>query len=220
MGSKTPPPNGSDLPAEPVASRADAAALSLDQFRLIVTGHDAAGASLVVSVAAPTHSHRFGGAAGPLFHELWRTGHAPVSIDACCSSGVDETLVLAPPAGGTLLRIVDIPPEDVDDAVAIAAALPDAFASAGAPDALVASEESARHFTMHRTETLDYGIVLQGEITLILDRAETVARAGDVIVQCGTSHGWANRSGKPCRIAFVLVGATPSPDLRRRLAVQ
>ena len=46
---------------------------------------------------------------------------------------------------------------------------------------------------MHRTETIDYGIVLEGEITLIIDEGETVVRAGDIVIQRGTNHGWANR---------------------------
>ena len=58
---------------------------------------------------------------------------------------------------------------------------------------------------MHRTETVDYGIVLQGEITLIMDEGEALCRAGDIIIQRGTNHGWANRSNENCRIAFILI---------------
>ncbi len=67
---------------------------------------------------------------------------------------------------------------------------------------------------MHRTETIDYGIVLEGEIVLILDVGETVCRAGDVIIQRGTNHGWANRSDANCRIAFVLIDGEFSEELR------
>jgi quercetin dioxygenase-like cupin family protein len=58
---------------------------------------------------------------------------------------------------------------------------------------------------MHRTESVDYGIVLEGEITLIVDEGETTVHAGDIVVQRGTNHGWANRSGRNCRIAFILI---------------
>jgi uncharacterized cupin superfamily protein len=58
---------------------------------------------------------------------------------------------------------------------------------------------------MHRTETVDYGIVLEGEIVLVMDEGETVVRAGDIVIQRGTNHGWANRSGRNCRIVFVLI---------------
>lgn len=63
----------------------------------------------------------------------------------------------------------------------------------------------APHPFMHRTETIDYGIVLEGELVLILDRGETTVRAGDIVVQRGTNHAWANRSEKMCRIAFILI---------------
>jgi uncharacterized cupin superfamily protein len=60
---------------------------------------------------------------------------------------------------------------------------------------------------MHRTDTIDYAIVLAGEIVAIMDDGETVMRAGDIMIQRGTAHAWANRSGAPARIAFVLVDA-------------
>ena len=61
------------------------------------------------------------------------------------------------------------------------------------------------HPLMHRTQTLDYAIVIDGELTLVLDDSETVLRAGDIVIQRGTSHAWANRSAAPCRVAFVLI---------------
>jgi quercetin dioxygenase-like cupin family protein len=57
----------------------------------------------------------------------------------------------------------------------------------------------------HRTETVDYGIVLDGEVVLVLDDGETVLRAGDVVVQRGTNHRWENRSAAPARVAFILI---------------
>ena len=63
---------------------------------------------------------------------------------------------------------------------------------------------------MHRTQTLDYGVVLEGEIRLELDgRAFKTAHAGDVVVQRGTIHAWENVSDQPCRIAFILIAAKP-----------
>ena len=61
---------------------------------------------------------------------------------------------------------------------------------------------------MHKTDTLDYVFVLAGEIVMVLDDgAEVRMRAGDIMIQRGTLHGWTNRSAAPCRIAFVLVDA-------------
>ncbi len=67
------------------------------------------------------------------------------------------------------------------------------------------SNAGAPHPLMHKTKTVDYGIVLEGEITMILDRAETTIKAGDIIIQNGTNHAWANRSGSICRMAFILI---------------
>ncbi|MNV91325.1 Cupin domain protein [compost metagenome] len=58
---------------------------------------------------------------------------------------------------------------------------------------------------MHRTESVDYGIVIEGEMTLVLDASEQLLQVGSVVVQRGTNHAWANRSGKPCRMLFILV---------------
>jgi quercetin dioxygenase-like cupin family protein len=63
------------------------------------------------------------------------------------------------------------------------------------------------HPGMHRTQTVDYALMLQGELVAIMDEEETVLRAGDVLIQRGTNHAWANRSGQPARIAFILIDA-------------
>jgi naringenin degradation protein FdeH len=70
---------------------------------------------------------------------------------------------------------------------------------------------------MHRTETIDYGIVLSGEITLVLDDSETTLRPGDVVIQRGTDHRWENRGAEPARVAFVLVDGAFTDDLRARI---
>jgi len=66
---------------------------------------------------------------------------------------------------------------------------------------------------VHRTESIDYGIVLEGEIVLILDDSEVTAHAGDIIVQRGTDHAWANRSDRIARVAFVLVDGEFGDDV-------
>jgi quercetin dioxygenase-like cupin family protein len=69
--------------------------------------------------------------------------------------------------------------------------------------------DAARHPAMHKTATVDYAIVLSGEIWALLDEGETLLRAGDVLVQRGTNHAWSNRSAAPCLVAFILVSASP-----------
>ena len=66
---------------------------------------------------------------------------------------------------------------------------------------------------MHRTESIDYGIVLEGEMTLVLDDSEVTLRAGDVAVQRGTDHAWANRSDAVTKVAFILVDGAFASDL-------
>jgi len=87
------------------------------------------------------------------------------------------------------------------------------FAEIGAASASSHGGAGSRHPYMHRTETIDYGIVLEGEITLVLDEGETVVRAGDIVIQRGTNHGWANRSGRNCRIAFILIDGKFDPEI-------
>jgi quercetin dioxygenase-like cupin family protein len=65
------------------------------------------------------------------------------------------------------------------------------------------------HPHMHRTETVDYVIVMEGEIDMDMDNSTVKLKAGDILVQRGTNHAWANRSDKRARVAFVLVDAEP-----------
>jgi mannose-6-phosphate isomerase-like protein (cupin superfamily) len=62
-----------------------------------------------------------------------------------------------------------------------------------------------RHPAMHRTRTVDYAVVMAGEIDMLLDDSEIHLKAGDVLVQQGTNHAWVNRGAEPCRIAFILI---------------
>ena len=73
---------------------------------------------------------------------------------------------------------------------------------------------------MHRTESVDYGIVIEGELTLVLDDSEVPLRVGSVVVQRGTNHAWANRSGRPCRMLFVLVDGRYDPAIAQALAAR
>ncbi len=66
---------------------------------------------------------------------------------------------------------------------------------------------------VHRTQSVDYGIVLSGEVVLVLDDSETVLRAGDVAVQRGTNHRWENRTGQTARMAFILIDGAFTEEL-------
>jgi hypothetical protein len=172
--------------------------------RRVVTGHDVAGRAVIVSDAA-VPPIEVAAVPGTFFHEIWATSSVPAAID----DGVDPTagpLRLAPPAGGTRIRIVDIPPDAVQQVVSAEEAAA-AFAAMDAPQ----QHGSGRHALMHRTETVDYGIVLRGEVWLVVDEGETRLGPGDVVVQRGTNHAWSNRTDETARMAFVLVDGTLAP---------
>ena len=174
-------------------------------FRRIITGHDADGNAVIQEDGPPPRVVQVGGDIGPIFYEVWNTRATPAPIDRASGEPHENGINLAPPKGGTRIRVLDIPPDDASLATMTAEEARSHFATIGAADASSLGSGKARHAHMHRTETVDYGIVLAGEITLIMDEGETVARAGDIIVQRGTNHGWANRSDANCRIAFILI---------------
>ena len=179
--------------------------MSKATFRRVVTGHNAEGKAVILEDSPPPRTQRIGGEIGPIFYEIWNTRSTPAPIDRASGEPAEQGIVLAPPKNGTRIRVLEIPPEDNrlrDLSPELARAH---FAEIGAADASSHSGAGARHAFMHRTETIDYGIVLEGELTLIMDIGETTVRAGDIVIQRGTNHGWANRSGKSCRIAFILI---------------
>jgi hypothetical protein len=166
------------------------------QIRRIVTGETAEGRSVFLSdgptpnVTAPAHS--------PLVAQVvWATGKG-------AAPGADPA-----PAGhtfgfhsegGSILRIVDFPPDDQYDIGAMTVML---------DNNKVRDTKAPRHFWFHKTPSLDYAIVLEGEIYAMLDEGEKLMTAGDVLIQRATNHSWSNRSSKLCRMAFVLLA---NPD--------
>jgi hypothetical protein len=176
--------------------------------RRVVTGHDADGNAVFLEDRPVPRAQRVGGERGPLFFEVWNTQETPARIDRASGEPDESGISLAPPKNGTRIRVLDIPPEDESFASISPEEAQAHFAEVGAGDASSHSRSGSRHAFMHRTETVDYGIMLEGELTLILDIGETVVRAGDIVIQRGTNHGWANRSGRNCRIAFILIDGT------------
>jgi quercetin dioxygenase-like cupin family protein len=180
-----------------------------------VTGHDEQGRAIIVEDSPPPRAARIGGEHGPMFYEVWNTTETPARIDRDSGEPAENGIVLSPPHNGTRIRVLDIPPEDAS----ITGITPEQarahFAEVAAAGAATHRGAGSRHPFMHRTESIDYGIVLEGELTLILDVDETVVRAGDIVIQRGTNHGWANRSGRMCRIAFILIDGKFDPELAR-----
>lgn len=184
------------------------------QVRRVVTGHDEQGRAILMSDGVAPFVH-----ANPLHPgfsstDIWRTSQTPAPIVAQPQEPTLGPRRQLPAKGGTVLRINCIPPDpEAVDAMT-------AEDSARMFDALGNREgatfgRGGRHPLMHRTETVDYAIVLSGEVTLILDDQDVHLKAGDVVVQCGTNHAWSNRSTAPCTIAFILIDGQFDPTLTR-----
>lgn len=178
-------------------------------FRRVVTGHDDKGNAIILSDAPPVHTQLVGGPGGPTFFEVWHTRETPALILAQPGNRDEDGLMLPPPKNGTRIRVIEFPPEGEEISKLTAADAVAKFKSMGGEEAATATR-SAPHPLMHRTKTVDYGIVLEGEITLVVDLGGTTLHEGDVVIQNGTNHAWANRSGKICRMVFVLIDGEPN----------
>ncbi|WP_085316728.1 cupin domain-containing protein [Derxia lacustris] len=189
--------------------------MSFPPLRRVVTGHDADGRSVIVEAGPLPTVVPIEKIPGTVFHEIWSTAATPAPVD----NGPDPTLaplMLPPPRHGTRIRVVDIPPDTDEFLNHGAERMSAAFAQIGDAAASTVKTDSP-HPLMHRTESIDYGIVLDGEMTLVLDAGETRLTRGDIVIQRGSNHAWANRSGQPCRMLFVLVDGQYDPTLRAAL---
>jgi mannose-6-phosphate isomerase-like protein (cupin superfamily) len=182
----------------------------------VVTGHSRDGRSLLTQVGPLPTVVELTAIPGTVFHEVWSTAESPARV----ANEDDPTLgplLLPPPPGGTRIRFVDIPPDTEEFLTSGAGRMGEMFEQIGDKGASTVKENSP-HPLMHRTESIDYGIVIEGEITLVLDDGEVPLKTGAVVIQRGTNHAWANRSGKMCRMLFVLVSGAYEPALAASLA--
>ena len=178
------------------------------KIRRVITGHDKDGKAVIIKDSDAenivTSEHRPGGRTN-----LWRTTNMP----ACYGGDKDEAdakFDVEPPPNGVNFRISEFPPEDPEIMARLDGTK--AFGEVGAAHRVV---QGARHPFMHRTETVDYGIVLEGEIDMLMDDEDVHLKAGDVIIQRGTNHAWANRYDKLCRIAFILIDGVDKDGRKR-----
>lgn len=171
-------------------------------FRRVVTGHDETGKAVVLFDGENPNTlvRPVTGVVNRLF---WQSARVPADISGPSDRAV-ENRVVAPPPGGTSFRIVDFPSMTEAE---IAALPPLVSAKQFGSDQSSGRYWPARDALTHRQRSLDYAIVLDGEIEMRLDDSSVRLRPGDVLVQQGTNHAWINTSGKPCRIAFVFVDA-------------
>jgi mannose-6-phosphate isomerase-like protein (cupin superfamily) len=158
--------------------------------RRVVTGHDARGKSVALSDGPPPQQHPMHGlGVGADFHEMWSDADTIPELTSAPGREPNERPFTIMPAAGHLLRILDVYP-------------------------LV---DGGKRTVMHRTRTLDYVVVINGELVLILDDSEVLLKPGDVVVQRGTDHAWENRSSAIARAAFFHIEARFSEELLAKL---
>ncbi len=172
------------------------------RVRRVLTGHDAEGKSMFIADGLAPNVKEMASMPGLALTDLWETRGAPAS-NAGSADAAERPVRLEPPKNGSILRIVEFPP---DSAWRGGANGQEAFKSIGAGHA---QDRSSGDPMMHTTSTVDYIIVLKGEIYAIMDKGETLLRPGDILVQRGTNHSWSVRGNEPCIIAAILVNAKP-----------
>ena len=176
-------------------------------IRRLVTGHRADGRSTVLSDgAAPNVKQRQAGNASTL---LWVSDECPADVSASADRAARE-IGVPPPPRGSIFRIAEFPPGVGGEVRDHEALLRDFGIGAE-----VARGHAPRHPAIHRTRSLDYVIVLEGEITLLLDDSEVLLKAGDVVVQQATNHAWINRGAATCRLAMVFIVAREPEVLKK-----
>ena len=189
--------------------------MTLPPIHRVVTGHADDGRAIITENGPLPTVVALAAIPGTVFHEVWSTGQTPAPVD----NGADPTLgplVLPPPAAGTRIRFVDIPPDTEDFLKSGAAKMARAFSEVGDRAASTLRTDSP-HPLMHRTRSVDYGVVIAGELSLVLDDSEVALQPGAVVIQRGTNHAWANRSGAMCRMLFVLVDGVYDPAIAAQL---
>ncbi len=168
--------------------------------RRVVTGHDAAGKAVILRDDVPAEQVRE--RTGTRSQQIWFTESAdelPTAADP-----TPRITGTNPPLAGSIFRILEIPPENsypprTED---------DADEHRRSTGVEVGRLGKGKHPGMHRTHSIDYALILEGEIDMLVDEDEVHLEAGDMVVQGACNHAWANRSDAPCKIAFILIGAT------------
>jgi quercetin dioxygenase-like cupin family protein len=161
----------------------------LPRLRRVVTGHDAAGRSTVL-IDGPCIFHGNISGRGWNVQDIWESDVVPVPLEASEPDPTEGPVHFGIPDTGVRVRVTDIPP----------------------------TPPGTEPF-MHRTNSIDYLHVLEGEITMLLDDAEhvVVLRKGDTIVQRATNHAWVNRTNEHCRVLVVMVAGRVSKELEKAI---
>jgi mannose-6-phosphate isomerase-like protein (cupin superfamily) len=176
--------------------------MAATRIRRVVTATGQDGKSYFLADGPAPNSKEMTGMTGLYLTDLWESA-GPKARNDGTRDAADRPVRLEPSDGGTIFRIVEFPPDKNWRGKGDSSK---AFASVQAGHAPVSGHDDPM---MHITDTVDYLIVLKGEIYAVMDKGETLLRQGDVMIQRGTNHSWHNRSDAPCLVAAILVSAEP-----------
>jgi mannose-6-phosphate isomerase-like protein (cupin superfamily) len=171
-------------------------------IRRVVTGKDDSGKAIAMidAVAKNVHRREELGVTNTL---LWVTDSVPADLSNQ-EDTANRKIGIVPPPGGTIFRVIEFAPER--EVKADHETRGKIFQGLGlAPEG--ESGEKPRDPAMHRTRTVDYALILSGEIDMLLDDSEIHLKPGDVVIQRATNHAWVNRGNAPCQVAFILLDA-------------
>lgn len=169
----------------PVSEKTREVSPEARRFRRLITGLNEEGRSTVLIDEASPHRQVIADVPSFVMTQFWRHDRVPVDNSGPIEDGLDSRVSVAPPLGGSAFRVLAFPPD-----------------SEWETDA----DATARMF--HSTPSLDYAIVLDGEIWAVMDDGEFQMGPGDVLIQRGTNHHWSNRTDKPVHVFFVLIGGS------------
>ncbi|MGO4581483.1 cupin domain-containing protein [Cupriavidus sp. 2TAF22] len=173
-------------------------------IRRIVTSRNQDGKSIFASEDAGSRTVEFKHVAGLSAALLWET--PPGATLVGCEDRAAAARSWVPSAGGSTLMLITFPP----DATMMSPGFDPVAAGCEYMELLPGLAETFEPQSpgMHTTDSIDYAVLLEGELHLELDDGETKKLAfHDVVIQNGTRHGWRNKSDKPATMLFVLVGA-------------
>jgi len=166
---------------------------SARRWRRVVTGETNGKSGIAIDDAACPYQMAVSGT-GIVVTELWRTDANPVAFDPKTHDTCKLPLAFGPPTNGTTFQILEWPPDNL-------------ASSANRPDVGKATASKQTATTMHQTPTIEYIVVMSGEIWAVMEEGETRLRSGDTLIQRGTKHAWSNRSAETCVMLVVMISA-------------
>jgi len=187
-------------------------------IRRVVTGHDSEGKAIVVSDGLVPRVYSNPVRPGHRSSDIWETHGMPVKVTREEPDPVAEVSSFLSPLG-VKIRISELEPEPESVRNLDPARAAEWYKDSGHTSSSTFGK-GGRHPLMHRTETIDYAVVLEGQMTLVMDDKEIVLNTGDVVVQRGTNHAWSNRSSKRVRMLYILIDGKFDSELAGLFSAQ